>query len=76
MELFMNRTRALQLLAQHKAQLAVQFGVTRLALFGSTARDAAREDSDVDVLVAFDGAVSGNRGHGLNMPATDIAAKR
>lgn len=57
----MNRTRALQLLAQHKAQLAEQFGVTRLALFGSTVRDAAREDSDVDVLVAFDGAATSKR---------------
>lgn len=43
----MNRSKALPLLAQHKARLAEQFGVTRLVLFGSTVRDAAREDSDV-----------------------------
>lgn len=30
------------------------FGVRRIALFGSTARDEAREDSDLDVLVEFD----------------------
>lgn len=35
----MNHTRALQLLTQHKAQLSERFGVTRLALFGSTVRD-------------------------------------
>lgn len=29
-------------------------GVRRLALFGSVVRDAAREDSDVDLLVEFD----------------------
>ena len=29
------------------------FGVSRLALFGSVERDAAREDSDVDILVEF-----------------------
>lgn len=61
----MNRTRALQLLTQHKAQLAERFGVTRLALFGSTARDAAREDGDVDVLVAFDRAATSKRYFGV-----------
>jgi uncharacterized protein len=30
------------------------FGVRRIALFGSTARDEAREDSDLDLLVEFD----------------------
>ncbi|MDD4963204.1 MAG: hypothetical protein PHI11_04710 [Gallionella sp.] len=42
----MTRTETLQLLHQHKAHLVAQFGVTRLALFGSTARDVARADSD------------------------------
>ena len=31
------------------------FGVRRIALFGSTARDEAREDSDLDILVEFEG---------------------
>lgn len=30
------------------------FGVARLSLFGSFARDEGREDSDVDLLVEFD----------------------
>jgi len=30
------------------------FGVQRIALFGSTVRDEAREDSDLDLLVDFD----------------------
>jgi predicted nucleotidyltransferase len=68
----MNRTRALQLLTQHKAQLAKRFGVTRLALFGSTARDAAREDSDVDVLVAFDGAATSKRYFGVQFYLEDL----
>lgn len=29
------------------------FGIARLALFGSTVRDEARPDSDVDVLIQF-----------------------
>lgn len=46
----MTRTETLKLLHQHKAHLVAQFGVTRLALFGSMARDMARADSDVDVI--------------------------
>lgn len=51
----MNRTRVLELLAQSKPILAARYGVTQLALFGSTARNTARSDSDIDILVAFDG---------------------
>lgn len=50
----MNREQLLALLAEHKPVLAERFRVQRLALFGSFARDTARDDSDVDVLVAFD----------------------
>jgi hypothetical protein len=51
----MTRAQVLQQLAASKAELATRFGVTGLALFGSVVRDAARADSDVDVLVSFDG---------------------
>jgi predicted nucleotidyltransferase len=40
-------------LRAHEIELRAA-GVTRLALFGSTARDEARADSDVDLLAAFD----------------------
>ncbi len=50
----MNRSRALELLAQSKPVLRNRFGVTQLALFGPITRDAARSDSDIDILVAFD----------------------
>ena len=49
----MKRDEALKLLQTHKPELVSRFGVKRLALFGSTARDEAREESDVDVLVDF-----------------------
>lgn len=49
----MNRQRALELLTRSKPELQARFGVTRLALFGSTARDTASSGSDVDVLVAL-----------------------
>jgi predicted nucleotidyltransferase len=46
----MNRERTLELLSQSKADLQARFGVTKLALFGSIARDTATIKSDVDVL--------------------------
>ena len=51
----MNRADTLARLHQHLPVLTQRFGVLRLDLFGSVARDAAGPDSDVDVLVAFDG---------------------
>jgi predicted nucleotidyltransferase len=42
----MNRSHAISLLTQSKPALSARYGVTRLALFGSTARDAARSDSE------------------------------
>ncbi len=49
----MQRANVMQLLVRHKEHLYREFGVTRLALFGSTARDAAKEGSDVDLLVGW-----------------------
>ena len=50
----MNRQQVLDTLRQLKPDLIERFGVTRLALFGSTARDKMRKRSDVDILVQFD----------------------
>lgn len=41
----------LRILHEARPRLAQEFGVTRLALFGSYARGDQQEDSDVDVLV-------------------------
>lgn len=43
----------LQLLKQKNAELAKQFGVKSLLLFGSVARNEATAASDVDLLVEF-----------------------
>jgi len=48
------REESLALLREHMPVLRERFGVCDLALFGSTARDEATADSDVDVLVTFD----------------------
>ncbi len=68
----MKRTTALQLLAQHKAELARRFGVSGLALFGSTVRDSAGESSDLDVLVAFDGPATSDRYFGVQFYLEDV----
>jgi uncharacterized protein len=71
----MNRDTVLQLLAQHRPVLAQRFGVTRLALFGSMARGAARPDSDVDVLVAFDGPATSQRYFGVQFYLEDLLGR-
>jgi hypothetical protein len=49
----MRRNEALRILTEASPEIVSRFGVSRLRLFGSTARDEAREDSDVDILVEF-----------------------
>lgn len=51
----MKRDEALETLTRHRRDLSA-FGVKRLAVFGSVARDAAGPTSDVDVLVEFNAA--------------------
>lgn len=68
----MNRSRAIELLTQSKPTLAARYGVTHLALFGSTARDSARSDSDIDILVAFDGPATSERYFGVLFYLEDL----
>ena len=68
----MDRQTALKLLAGHKANLVARFGVSRLALFGSTARDSAKAGSDVDVLVSFDGPATSSRYFGVQFYLEDL----
>jgi len=68
----MNRTETLRLLTLHKPELSRRFGVVELALFGSSARDEARSDSDVDVLVSFDGPATSKRYFGVQFFLEDV----
>ena len=47
------RDEILEVLRQHKAEFAARYGVTGLGVFGSVARDEAREESDVDVVITM-----------------------
>ncbi len=50
----MKRSQVIQILSERQRELARQYGVKSLALFGSVARDQATSTSDVDLLVEFD----------------------
>ena len=49
----MDRAVALGFMQNHYAEMVERFDVKRLAIFGSTARDEAGPNSDLDVLVEF-----------------------
>jgi len=68
----MERQHAIELLARSKPELQARFGVTRLALFGSMARDTATNASDVDILVAFDGPATSRRYFGVQFYLEDL----
>ena len=47
----LTRDDILQFLRDNKERFAEQYGVTKIGLFGSFARDEATEESDIDVYV-------------------------
>lgn len=49
----MQRENIIRILNEQQKILAEQYSVERLSLFGSVARDEARDNSDVDLLVEF-----------------------
>ena len=65
----------IDLLKRHEPILAARFGVTRLAIFGSTARGSAGPSSDVDVLVAFDGPATSEKYFGLQFYLEDLLGR-
>lgn len=72
----MDRAATLTLLSEHKAYLARTFGVLTLALFGSTARGTARAESDVDLLVSFDGPATSAKYFGVQFYLEDLMGRR
>ena len=46
----MTKSQAISILESHKTDFADRFGVERIGVFGSVARDEATENSDVDIV--------------------------
>lgn len=46
----MTKSQAISILESHKTDFAARFGVERIGVFGSVARDEATENSDVDIV--------------------------
>ena len=50
----MTKEDILNYLKEHKEEFAKRYGVKDIALFGSYARDDAKEDSDIDIFVKME----------------------
>jgi uncharacterized protein len=61
----MKKNEVLSILTRVKPELSRRFGVTRLALFGSTVRNEAKPDSDIDIVVEFDGPATSKHYFGV-----------
>jgi len=67
----MKRDEALKILTRLKPELVKRFNVTRLALFGSTVRDEAGPNSDIDIVVVFNGLATSKRYFGVQFLLED-----
>ena len=68
----MEKQQVIEYLSKSKGELTNRYGVARLALFGSTARDSAIDKSDVDILVSFEGLATSSRYFGVQFYLEDL----
>lgn len=71
----LGRDEALGILRAHKATLAEKFGVISISLFGSVARDQAKADSDIDILVEFESPPSWRNYFGAQAFLEDVLGR-
>ena len=72
----MRRDEAISALRSYLPDLRRDFSLRRIALFGSTARDEASQESDVDVLVDFEVGPTFDSFMGLKLYLEDRLGKR
>jgi hypothetical protein len=72
----MRRKEIVEAITGRRAELIERFAVKSLALFGSVARDEDRPDSDVDVLVEFNGPATFDRYMGLKLFLEELLQTR
>jgi predicted nucleotidyltransferase len=65
----------LEVLRRHKEELSRRFGVSHLAVFGSTVRGEATDESDVDILVSFEGPATSERYFGVLFYLEDLVGR-
>jgi len=70
----MSREEVIRCLADHRAEIQ-RFGVRSLDLFGSMARGQAGSNSDVDLLVEFDGPTTFQGFMGLKLTLEDLLGR-
>lgn len=68
----LDKAETLRLLREHKQHVMREYGVTDLACFGSVIRDEAQADSDIDILVTFDGPATSKRYFGVQFYLEDL----
>ena len=71
----MNTQEILDRLRRNAEDIRQRFSVKAMSLFGSTARDQAVGDSDIDVLVAFDGPATSERYFGVLFYLEDLLGR-
>ena len=71
----MRRADAIAMISAQRDDLARRFGVRSLSLFGSVARDEAGPDSDVDLVVEFDGPTTFDAHMGLVVFLEDLLGR-
>jgi len=50
----MQRDQALNILSSHKIQLEQRYRLKKVGIFGSVARNSAKDDSDIDIVVEME----------------------
>ncbi len=68
----LTRDEVLSQLRKHKPELEKRFGVANMLLYGSVARDEATADSDINLLVSFDGPTTSERFFGVQFYVEDL----
>jgi predicted nucleotidyltransferase len=71
----MDRDRVINLLSKQRSRID-QLGVKTLSVFGSTARGESQPDSDVDILVEFEGKATFDRYMELKFLLEDLLGTR
>jgi len=71
----MRRDEAIAVLRAHRTDLE-RFGIKSLALFGSVARDEAGPESDLDLLLEFEGGATYDRYMDLKLFLEDLLGCR